>query len=368
MLLHEVHFNRLVRLSSHFDAAVKQVHLIDEKVTEDTGAGNNDINTWSAKFLNGNEFDLVYAAKGVSNWSDSNKSKDLSKRFAVSLDVVSSPQSESNALGVVTIILVLELFEELPDNSLRHFHSSSGRDGSRIKGMHVTSSRENIRVPDGVSTRSRHEELAIKKFHDSSKLIISNNLLEAELEVGHDRSKTIFIDIREASINDGPSPWFLLAKEPREETTSLVKDILDLLHASITSSGLINEGTDSSTGGLNNLGVKLNIIEHTIVVATVDFIDVTADGCGNNAGKSFDIILRSIQLTNVHKSGNGFFSSWGHTNSVEATGKKTRLNLHDLRVHLSNNSVAVLGSIFRGIVRFKIREINVLVKIASVGS
>mmetsp|Transcript_25951 Transcript_25951/g.55790 ORF Transcript_25951/g.55790 Transcript_25951/m.55790 type:complete len:280 (-) Transcript_25951:2392-3231(-) len=232
--------------------------------------------------------------------------------------------------------------------------------------MHVTSSGKNIRVTDGISTRGRHEELTIEKLHDTTQFVIGNHLLENKFKVFKYRRQTSFIDIREASINDGLSPWLLGTHDIPEETTNLIEEVLDLLHASVGISGLTDKGTYSRTGGHNNPLVHLDINKDTLVVSAVNLVDITANGCSNDTGNTLNLIIRTVELGNVDKGGNSLLSTRGNTNSVQSTGEETTFNLHNLGIDLSSNIITTLFGVILGIIAFKFGKVrNVLIKVAS---
>mmetsp|Transcript_24794 Transcript_24794/g.37898 ORF Transcript_24794/g.37898 Transcript_24794/m.37898 type:complete len:234 (+) Transcript_24794:883-1584(+) len=232
MLTHEILVKWLVGLGSHLNSTVHQVHLVDEQVTEYSGTRYNNIDTWASKLLKRNQFNLIHTSKRVRDGSYSNKSKHLCERFSVGLDVISSPKGECNRLGEFSSVIDLELFQKLSYNSLRYLNGCSGRDGRRIQGVHVTSGRKNIGVTDRVSTWCRHQELSVQQLHDSSELVIGNNLLQDELKVCDKRGKTLLLYIGKSSIDDSLGPWLLLSKHTSEEASKLVKSILDLLDTS----------------------------------------------------------------------------------------------------------------------------------------
>mmetsp|Transcript_23287 Transcript_23287/g.34498 ORF Transcript_23287/g.34498 Transcript_23287/m.34498 type:complete len:279 (+) Transcript_23287:901-1737(+) len=278
MLADKVLFQWLVCLSSQLDSTVHQVHLVDEQITENSRTGYNNIDTRTSKHLKRNQLNLVHTSKRIRYGFDSNKSQYLGQRLPVGLDIISSPQGESNTLGVHTLVIIPELLQKLPNNSIRHLNSSCGWDGRRIQSMHVTSGRKNIRVTDGISTRGRHQKLSVQQLHNSSKLVVSNNLLQAELQVSNQGHKTRLLNLGETSIDDCLSPGLLLSHKTSEEVTNLIESTLYLLHTSVRVSGLIHKSANCSTSCQGNLVVEFNFSQNSLVVSTVDFVDVTTNG------------------------------------------------------------------------------------------
>mmetsp|Transcript_25798 Transcript_25798/g.39635 ORF Transcript_25798/g.39635 Transcript_25798/m.39635 type:complete len:656 (+) Transcript_25798:83-2050(+) len=364
MLTDKVLINGFVSFGGHFDTTIHQVHLVDEKITEDSRAGHNNINTGATKFFQGDKFNLVDTSKGISNGADTDKGQNLGKRFSVSLDVISTPKSESDRFRVGTIIFVRELLKKLSDNTFGNFNSGSSGDGRGVKGVHVTASRKDIGVTDGISTGGGHQEFSVKEFHNTSELVVSNDLLEAEFQVGEDRSQTFFIDIGETSINDSLGPRFLLSGKSSEEGAHFIKHVLDFLDTSIRVGRLLHKGRDSSTRSFNNLCVQFNILEDTHVVSTVNLVDFTANRGGNDTGQALNFVLGTVKLGNVDKSGNGFLCSRGDTNGVKTTWEETRFDLHNLCVNLSDNIITTFSIIVGSVVSIKIGKIiNILIKI-----
>ena len=115
--------------------------------------------------------------------------------------------------------------------------------------------------------------------------------------------------------------------------------------------------------------VQLDVNEDTLVVSPVYFINVPPNGHGgDDARDALDIILRMIQLGDVHKGGNDILGSGGHSDRVQSAGKEVTLNLHDLGVDLAAYVIATLQVYILGIEGLEIGQIlDVLVKIASPG-
>ena len=78
MLAHKIHRQGLVGLGGKLDALVDQSHLIDEQVAENTRAIHHHINTRTTEFLQGNQFELINAAQGISHGAHADKPEDLS--------------------------------------------------------------------------------------------------------------------------------------------------------------------------------------------------------------------------------------------------------------------------------------------------
>mmetsp|Transcript_6591 Transcript_6591/g.14018 ORF Transcript_6591/g.14018 Transcript_6591/m.14018 type:complete len:1056 (+) Transcript_6591:730-3897(+) len=366
VLSDEVHLGWLIGLGGHLDTAIHQVHLVDEQITEDTGARNNDIDTRTSEFFERDKLDLVDTSKRIRNWSDTNQGQHLGQRFSVGFDVIGTPQSEGNGLRELSSVLDLELLQQLVGDALGNFHGGLGRDRTRIQGVHVTSGRKDIGVTDRISTGGRHQEVSVEKLHDSSKLVVGNNLLQAELEVLHDTLEAFFGNIGESGLHDGFGPRFLLSYKRVEHGTDVGEGRLDLLDTSVSIGRLVDKGTGGSTGGFGDLSVELDILELSLVISTVDIVDVTADRGSNDTGKALDLVIGAIQLGNVDEGGNGFFGRRWDTNGVETARQQTGLDLHDLGVDLSNNVVAVLGSVVGGIVGLEVGKVDVLVQVTGV--
>mmetsp|Transcript_10524 Transcript_10524/g.29573 ORF Transcript_10524/g.29573 Transcript_10524/m.29573 type:complete len:518 (+) Transcript_10524:2164-3717(+) len=367
VLADKVLIEGLVGLGGHLDTTVHEVHLVDEEITEDTGARNNNVDTGTAKLLKRNELNLVDTAKGVRNGTDTNEGQNLSERLAVGLDVVGTPKGEGDTLGECAIVLILELLEKLANDTLGNLDGSLSGDGRGIESVHVTASGQNIGVTDGIAARSGHEELSVQELHDTTKLVVGNDLLEAELQVSEDGSKALLVDGGETSIHNGLGPGLLGTHHGTNHTADLIEHVLDLLDTATGVGRLLNEGTDGGTGGIGDLGVELNILKDAVVVATVDVVDITADRGGNDAGQTLDLILGTVQLGNVDESGNGLLGGGGNTDGVKTAGEETALNLHDLRIDLTDNAITVLSRVLGGIVGLQIGKIDVLVQVASVG-
>ena len=357
----------LVGLGGHLDTTVHEVHLVDEEITEHTGARNDNVDTGTAKLLKRDELNLVDTAERIGNGTDTNKSQNLSEGLAVGLDVVGTPEGESNTLGELAVVLVLELLKKLANDILGNLNGSLSGDSRGVKSVHVTAGGENIGVTDGIATRSGHEELSVEELHDTTKLVVSDDLLEAELQVGKEGSKALLVNGGEASIHDGLGPGLLGSDHSTNHTANLIEHVLDLLDTAVGVGRLLNEGTDGSTGGIGNLGVEVNILKDTVVVATVDVVDIAADRGGNDTGETLDLVLGTVELGNVDESGNGLLGGGGNTDGVKTAGEQTALDLHDLRVDSTGNGITVLDSVTGGIVGLHIGKVNILVEVAGVG-
>ena len=57
------------------------------------------------------------------------------------------------------------------------------------------------------------------------------------------------------------------------------------------------------------------------VVVEVDFLHVAVDGAGQDAGETLDwwVILRAVNLSNVHQGGDGLHGGWRAPDHMEAT-------------------------------------------------
>merc|ERR1712106_525962 len=115
-------------------------------------------------------------------------------------------------------------------------------------GVHIAASWQNIGFTDRITTWGRHQELSIQQLHDSTKLVVSNHLLQAEFKVLHNRLETFLFDLSKSCINDGFGVWLLLA----EEAAKIIEDSLNFLHATSGVSGLVDKGSDSGTRSFNN--------------------------------------------------------------------------------------------------------------------
>mmetsp|Transcript_2175 Transcript_2175/g.3567 ORF Transcript_2175/g.3567 Transcript_2175/m.3567 type:complete len:805 (-) Transcript_2175:182-2596(-) len=368
VLSDKVHVQRFVGFGSHLDTTIHQVHLVDEQVTEDTRTGDNNIDARTAKLFQRNEFDLVHTSQRVGNWSDTNQGQHLSKRFSVGLNVVSSPQSEGNAFGVLSTVFIHELFQQLASDVLGNFNSSLGRNGRRIQSMHVASGRKDIRVTDRVTARSRHQELTVQELHDTTQFVVGNNLLQAKFQVFHDTLQTLFLYVGETSIDDSLCVWLLSSGHLVEHVAQIVEDRCDFLHTTAGVRRLLYKRTHSGTGRFYNLGVQIDIVQNTVVVATVDVVDVTSYRRSNHTRKALDVVFRTIQLSNVDQSSNSFFGGRWDTHRVETTWEKTRLDLHNLSVDLADNIVTVFGSVAGSIVGLQVGKVDILIEIAGVSS
>ena len=51
MLANEILVEGLVSLGGHLNSTIHQIHLVDKKITENSGARNNDVNSRAAKFF-----------------------------------------------------------------------------------------------------------------------------------------------------------------------------------------------------------------------------------------------------------------------------------------------------------------------------
>lgn len=60
-------------------SSVEQVHLVDEQVTEHSGARHDDVDTGTAKLLQRDKLELVHAADGVGNGPNAGEAQDLGK-------------------------------------------------------------------------------------------------------------------------------------------------------------------------------------------------------------------------------------------------------------------------------------------------
>ena len=67
--------------------------------------------------------------------------------------------------------------------------------------------------------------------------------------------------------------------------------------------------------------------------------------CSNHRRKTLNLVLRTVQLSYVHKGCHCLLGCWWNTYSVQTTWKQTTLNQHDLGIHLAHNVITVLWSI-----------------------
>jgi hypothetical protein len=160
--------------------------------------------------------------------------------------------------------------------------------------VHVTTGGENIRVTDQVSTRGGHEELSVEELHDSTELIVCDNLLQAEFK--RRDLQTFFLDF-ETSIAQRLDPRLFSAHHLTEHGTEIGEDGVDFLDTAIR---LVDCMTRARTAArrFSNLSVQLST-SLRIQCCFHGRSRFTADRGGNDTGKSLDLVLRTIELGNM---------------------------------------------------------------------
>mmetsp|Transcript_18689 Transcript_18689/g.38883 ORF Transcript_18689/g.38883 Transcript_18689/m.38883 type:complete len:234 (+) Transcript_18689:1299-2000(+) len=230
--------------------------------------------------------------------------------------------------------------------------------------MHVRPCGQNVRVTDWVSPRPRADVGAVKGVGEGTKLIVGDDLLEAELEVLEELLHAGLIDLRESSLLDGLRPRLSLAQDSVEHGSKV--ELLDLLNTALRVGGELNEGTNGSAASHGDLFVEFDVSENTVVSATVDVIDIASDGSSDNPIEGLYLILSPVQLGNVDEGRDGLLGGGGDSNGVEAAREEAGFNLHDALVNLADDTVALLEGGGLSVERLDLREVrDVLVEVAS---
>ena len=160
MRTNEVLLQRLVGLSRHLHSLVNQSHLVDEQVTEHTGAVHHHIDPRTTQLFQRDELKLVHPTDGIRHRLDTHEPEDLGQGFAVGLDVVRTPEHTGNRFGPGSLFFALAL-DELVDDSLGRSYGSPGRDGLGIESMNVFATGQHTGIANRVSAGARKDVLTV---------------------------------------------------------------------------------------------------------------------------------------------------------------------------------------------------------------
>mmetsp|Transcript_45111 Transcript_45111/g.134702 ORF Transcript_45111/g.134702 Transcript_45111/m.134702 type:complete len:598 (+) Transcript_45111:1213-3006(+) len=339
MLAHKVHFVRLVQLRSHLDGAVEKQHLVDEQVAEHTRAVDDDVNTWAAKLLKRDDLELVHAAKRIRHWADAHHHHHLRQRLSVRLDVVGAPQDQRNRLWVLAAVeRPLAVDETLHDDGGRLDGSNRG-DGLRVERMDVLARGQHQRVADGVATGARQHVLAVQALDQGAKLVVIDNLRQAEVQV-----------LERLSQLQAVAPSKLSAAQRARERVLVQADPLGDGRLDAVANAAIEAGAvpdilahQLPAHGSDTLQ-RVHLSQLATVVALVDGLNVTANGTRQDAWQALDrrVVVRSVQLANVDERCDRLHRRRRAPHNVEAARQQARLNLHKLLVDLADNRVALI--------------------------
>mmetsp|Transcript_25720 Transcript_25720/g.64239 ORF Transcript_25720/g.64239 Transcript_25720/m.64239 type:complete len:1163 (-) Transcript_25720:603-4091(-) len=363
VLANKVHLERLVGLGRHLDRAVHKSHLVDEQITEDAGAVDDDVDTGPAELLKRDQAKLVHATELVRLGNNAEHPHDLGEGLAVRLNVVGAPQYEADRLRVLAAGIEHLALKETVDDDLGVVNGGRGRDGLRVERVDVLAGREDVRVADGVAAGAREDVVAVESGEEPADLVVLDDLTEAELEVGEEGLEVILAAL-EAGRGEGTAPGGLEAEAVGEEAAKV--EALDLVDAALRVSGGVDAGADGEAGSLCDLLEKIDVLEDTAVGTRVDVVDVAALGLGDDAGQRLEALtlLRTVERADVDEGGNGLDGGGGDSDGVEAARQEPGFDLDQLLVHVADNQIALVK---RQLLGGAVRELDVVLKVADAG-
>eukprot|EP00964_Phaeocystis_antarctica_P011942 scaffold6584_cov98-Phaeocystis_antarctica.AAC.2 len=356
VLAHEVHLEWLVELGGHLDGAVKQGHLVNEEVAEDTRAGDDHVDARPAELLQRDHLELVDAAERVGHRPDADHPQHLCERLAVGLDVVGAPQHKGHRRGVSEAVLtrLLLALEQQIDDVLGAVHGGRRRNGRRVQRVHVLAGGQHKRVADRVAAWAGSDELGVEALEQRSHLVVGDNLLEAELAVleglGHGLVGHLEANLLERLLHGRAAHHVLQAAHHG----------VDLGHAAVGVGGAVDRGAHCGAHAFGDLGLEGDVLEG---LGLVELLDVLVERLGDDARQRLDLVLGPVDGDDIDQRGDGLFGRGRHAYGVQATRQQARLDLHDLAVDLAHDVVFLqLGAILHvDLVR---RQVDVLVKVA----
>eukprot|EP00960_Hanusia_phi_P023345 689242-Hanusia_phi.AAC.1 len=362
VLAHEVHLERLVRLSRHLDAAVEEVHLVDEEVAEDTRAGDDHVDAGPAELLERDELQLVHAAERVGDGTDTYELQNLRERLAVRLDVVSAPQGKGDRLGVGAAVVSRQPLQQTVHHNLGAVNGSRGRDGLRVERVHVLAGRQHVRVADGIAARAREDVLAVEGPDEAPELVVSHYLLQAELEVLEERRHGRVLDV-EAPARQRLAPGSAAGDGVEDRSHGVNR-----LHPAVDVGRALDQGPHGLAHSLSDLLVERHVSKHVVVVVAVDVLDVAPAALREDARKRLDSILRAVDGGDVDERGHRLLGGRRHSDGVEAAGEEARLDLHEAAVDGANDRVALVERELLRVLLLRREVGDVLVKVARASS
>ena len=113
---------------------------------------------------------------------------------------------------------------------------------------------------------------------------------------------------------------------------------------------------------------ELNIFEDAFIVGSVNGLDVTADGHGQDARKRGDVLLFAVDRRDVHEGGDSLLRGRRAADDVQTARQQAGFNLHKLLVNLTDDLVSRVGVKVGG-VRLRIGRnfLDILVQVARNG-
>ena len=320
MLADKVHLRRFVLLGGELDGAIQQVHLVDEQISEDAGAVDDDVNSRSAEFFQRNQFQFVDSAQSIRDRVDTNHQHDLRQRLTVRLDVVGTPQDQSDGLRVDAVVLDALTFNQTVDDNLRGSNRGTSRDRLRIQGVDVLTRRQNLRVTNRIPARARQDVPAVQSFRQGTELVVLDNLLQAKSEVVKQRAHFAVVNLFELGALQGIAP--------RQRDGGIAKHFAELAErvsrdSSSRVSRVLDKRTDAISGRKRDVLQHLDVFQFTGIVSAVDVFDIFADSLCQQLRHTDDAVFLAVDAGNVDQSRNRFLRGRRATDDVQTARQQS---------------------------------------------
>ncbi len=82
-----------------------RVYLVDERVAEDTGTVDDDIDAGTTEFFERDRVQSVDPTQGIGDGLNSHHQHDLGEVFAVGFDIIGTAEDTSDRFGISTVII-----------------------------------------------------------------------------------------------------------------------------------------------------------------------------------------------------------------------------------------------------------------------